>query len=70
MQETEVPNSFPVNMLTFKGLHFKNENINCKSCCGIYVSNNISYVRHNHFQISGIHAMIIDLKDIKTNQNN
>ena len=63
MQETEIPNDFPINMLTFKGYHFENENNNCKSFCGIYVSNNVPFVLRNDLEIPGVHAIIIDLKD-------
>ena len=29
MQETEIPKEFPIQMLTFKGYNFENENDNC-----------------------------------------
>ena len=47
MQETEVPKHFPVNILTFKGYHFGNENINCKSRCGIYAETLIKVTKSN-----------------------
>ena len=64
MQETEIPKDFPIQMLTFKGYQFENENNNIKSRCGMYISNDISYVRRNDLETEGIHAMIIDIKDV------
>ena len=64
MQEIEIPKDFPIQMLTFKGYQFENENNNIKSRCGMYISNNISYVRRNDLETEGIHAMIIDIKDV------
>ena len=63
MQETEIPKDFPI-VQTFKGYNIENENPNTKSGCGMYVSNSIFYVRHNDLETDGIHAMIIDLKDV------
>ena len=51
MQETEIPKDFPIQMLTFKGYQFENENNNTKSRCGMYISNDISYVRRNDLEI-------------------
>ena len=65
MQETEIPADFPVELLTFKGYNYENENNIVKSQCGIYISNKISYVRHTELETQGIHAMIIDLNDVK-----
>ena len=65
VQETEIPKDFPVDMLTFRGYQYENENINCKSRCGIYITNNLSYVRRSDLEIQGIHAIIIDLKNTK-----
>ena len=64
MQETEIPADFPVEMLTFKGYNYENEQNIVKSRCGIYISNKISYVRRTELEAQGIHAIIIDLKDI------
>ena len=64
MQETEIPKEFPIQMLTFKGYNFENENDSYKSRCGIYISNNVSYLRRNDLETNGIHAIIIDLKDV------
>ena len=65
VQETVIPKDFPVDMLTFRGYQYENENINCKSRCGIYITNNLSYVRRSDLEIQGIHAIIIDLKNTK-----
>ena len=65
MQETEIPADFPVEMLTFKGYNYENEHNIVKSRCGIYISNKIPYVRRTELEVQGIHAIIIDLKDIK-----
>ena len=64
MQETEIPADFPVELLTFKGYNYENEHNIVKSRCGIYISNKISYVRRTELEAQGIHAIIIDLKDI------
>ena len=64
MQETKMPADFPVELLTFKGYNYENEQNIVKSRCGIYISNKISYVRRTELEAQGIHAIIIDLKDI------
>ena len=64
LQETDIPVDFPVEMLTFKGYNYENENNIVKSRCGIYILNKISYVRPFELEIQGIHAIVIDLKDV------
>ena len=39
LQETDIPDNFPVEMLTFRGYNYENEFNAVKSRCGIYVSN-------------------------------
>ena len=38
LQETEIPVSYPVDLLTFKGFNYENENNQFKSRCGIFIS--------------------------------
>ena len=64
MQETEIPADIPVELLTFKGYNYENEQNIVKSRCGIYISNKISYVRRTELEAQGIHAIIIELKYI------
>ena len=65
LQETDIPDNFPVEMLTFRGYNYENEFNAVKSRCGIYVSNKIMYVRRHELEVQGIHAIILDLKDSK-----
>ena len=63
LQETEIPNDYPVELLTFKGYGYESE-LNCvKSRCGIYVSNKVSYLRRHDLEVINMHVMIIDLND-------
>ena len=63
VQETEIPNDYPVELLTFKGYGYESE-LNCvKSRCGIYVSNKVSYLRRHDLEVINMHVMIIDLND-------
>ena len=67
VQETEIPVNFDTNLLTFKGFSYENENNMCKSRCGIYVSNELSYVRKNDLELPDMHVVIIDICDsVKT----
>ena len=63
VQEAEIPVNFDTNLLTFKGYSFENENNLCKSRCGIFVSNEISYVRMNDLELPDMHVVIIDISD-------
>ena len=50
VQESEIPNGYPVGLLTFKSFNYKNESNDLKSRCGIYIRNNISYVRRDDLE--------------------
>ena len=63
LQETEIPSNYPTSLLTFSGFNFECESNDLKSRCGIYIANNISYVRRNNIEINNIHVMVIDLSD-------
>ena len=63
LQETELPVDFPTDLLTFKGFNYESECNQFKMRCGIYVSNNLSYVRRNDLETLNMHVMIIDIND-------
>ena len=63
LQETEIPVNYPIDLLTFRGYNYENENNQFKSRCGIYVSNNITYLRRNDLESINMHVMIIDIND-------
>ena len=63
LKEKKIPNNFPVNKLTFSGYNYECECNDVKLRCGIYIANNISYVRRNDIEINNIHVMVIDLND-------
>ena len=65
VQETEIPNDFPSELLTFNGYNYENECNDVKSRCGVYVKNNISYVRRLDLEIKNVHVIIIDINDSK-----
>ena len=50
MQETDVPNSFDINLLKFSGYSIYLENNTSKSRCGIYVKNNVQHYRRNELE--------------------
>ena len=63
VQETEIPVNFDTNLLTFKGYSYESKNNLCKSRVGIYVSNELSYVRMNDLELPDMHIVIIDVCD-------
>ena len=63
LQETEIPVDYPIELLTFKGFNFESENNTVKMRCGVYLSNNVSYLRRNDLEVVNMHVMIIDLLD-------
>ena len=63
VQESEIPCNFPIELLTFSGYGYESEFNNIKSRCGIFISNNISYVRRLDIEIQNMHVIVIDLKD-------
>ena len=63
LQETEIPVDYPIDLLTFRGYSFENENNQFKSRCGIYVSDKLSYLRRYDLEIINMHVMIIDIDD-------
>ena len=63
LQETEIIPDFPIKLLTFRGYNYESESNSTKSRCGMYVANNISYVRRNDLEIINSHVIIIDIND-------
>ena len=63
VQETEIPFDYPCDLLTFKGFNYENENNTVKSRCGIYISNEIAYVRKTELESVDSHVVIIELND-------
>ena len=63
LQETEIPVYYPIDLLTFRGFNFENENNQFKSRFGIDVSDNIPYLRRNDLESINMHVMIIDIND-------
>ena len=63
LQETEIIPDFPIKLLTFRGYNYESESNSTKSRCGMYVANNISYVRRNDLEIINLHVIIIDIND-------
>ena len=63
IQETEIPFDYPCDLLTFKGFNYENENNSVKSRCGIYISNEIAYVRKTELESVDSHVVIIELND-------
>ena len=65
LQETEITPDFPTKLLTFGGYNYESEKNNIKARCGIYISNNVSYVRRDDIEIENNNLIIIDLNDKK-----
>ena len=63
LQETEIISNYPVQLLSFGGFNYESESNNVKSRCGIYISNEINYVRRSDIEIANMHIIVIDLKD-------
>ena len=64
-QETKIQLNYPVELLTFGGYKNENEKNHVKSRCGIFVKNNISYVRRTDLEIKNMHFIIIDIDNVK-----
>ena len=63
LQETEISSNYPTQLLSFGGFNYESECNNVKSRCGIYISNEINYVRRSDVEIANMHIIVIDLKD-------
>ena len=63
LQETEISSNYPTQLLSFGGFNYESECNNVKSRCGIYISNEIKYVRRSDVEIANMHIIVIDLKD-------
>lgn len=63
LQETEIPVDYPIDLLTFMGYSYESESNLYKMRCGMYLSNNVSYVRRNDLEVSNMHVIIIDIND-------
>ena len=61
LQETETPCDYPVQLLSFGGYNYESKNNNVKARCGIYVSNNIKYVRRSDIELENMHIIVLDL---------
>ena len=67
LQEIEIPVDYTINLLMFKGYAFEKEINNVKSRCGIYISNNLSHLRHTYLEVPNMNVMIIGINDSKKN---
>ena len=56
-----IKKKYPVVKLSFSGYNVECERTNFKARCGIYLTNNVTYVRHINNNNS--HTMAIDLND-------
>ena len=66
LQETEIPMNFPEPVLNCGGYTLELESNQDKKRVGIYIQNDIKYVRRNDLEKEGYHIIIIDvLADIK-----
>ena len=65
VQETEVIKDYPIELLTFRNFNYENEMNDLKSRCGIYVRNNVSYVRRTDLEVKNMHIVIIDINNTK-----
>ena len=63
IQETELPFDYPFELLTFSGFKYENEINDVKARCGIYLSNQVSYVRRLDIERKNLHVIVIDLND-------
>ena len=63
LQETEIPNDYPIELLTFSGYNYENECNDVKARCGVYISNSLSYVRCLDIELKNMHVIIIDIND-------
>ena len=61
MQETEIPNNYPTNMLNCNDFTLELENSDYKKRTGIYLKSNISYTRRADLEEENFHIVIIDL---------
>ena len=61
LQETEIDNSYPTNILSFSGYNYESEENSIKGRTGIYIKNNISYKRRKDLEGVDSHLVIVDI---------
>ena len=61
MQETELPNGYPANLLSFPGYSIEVEINDIKSRVAVYISDKISYKRRNDLEGTNSNIIVIDL---------
>ena len=66
LQETEIPNGFPENILSCGGYKLELEINSSKKSAGIYIKSEMSYTRRHDLEIDDMHIVILDvLSDIQ-----
>ena len=65
LQETEINENFDHTLLSFPGFAFESEINSIKSRVGIYINNNINYIRRYELEGLNSHIVIVDLAGIK-----
>ena len=61
LQETEVPQNFPEKVLDCGGFTFELEINSDKKRAGIYLRNNVKYIRRDDLEKENFHIVIVDV---------
>ena len=61
MQETEIPNNYPLNILNCNNYNLEIESSDAKRRTGIYLRANISYTRRRDLETNNLHIVIVDI---------
>ena len=61
LQETEISNGFPENILSCGGYKLELEINSSKKRAGIYLRNDLKYKRRNDFEKEDFHIVIVDV---------
>ena len=64
LQETEIPQNFPIDILNCNGFNIELEQNEDSMRVGIYIAQNINYVRRNDLEIKGCHVVIVDICNV------
>ena len=61
LQETDIEQSFPLNILSFSGYNYEGESNTKKARAGTYIRDNLSYFRRSDLEGVDSHLVIVDL---------
>ena len=62
LQETDIEQNYPINILSFKGYDYLNENNTSKARTGMYIKASLPYLRRDDLEKKDCGIIIVDLQ--------